>query len=486
MTPTDFQRKWKGSRLSERSAYQQHFLDLCDLVGHPKPAEVDTTGKEFCFEKHVQKQFEGDKGFADVWMRDHFALEYKGPHKDLEAALRQLMLYRRDLDNPPLLVVCDTDTIRVHTDFNSTANTTFEITIDTIGDPESLRVLRALFFDPDSLRPGRTRFQVTELVAERVGSVAQSMRARGVDPQQAAHFLMKIVFSLFAEDIGLLRRALVTSMLQKTVDKPDALDNTLKQLFSAMADGGLLLYETIDHFNGGLFDDDVTVVLTSDEIRILAQVAADDWAQVEPAVFGTLFERGLDPAKRSQLGAHYTSREDILLVVEPVVMQPLRREWEAVRQECDDLARKAEDAARRQTAGRRDACTSRRAGKPSGRNVTNHCTPCERMCGGPHASAPARSNAPRSAPSHGERRRRTVTGTARRGPVPSPHALGRGSAASALRSGHGPPTQGAYAWATSAGPGPGRRWAAGGRGATGTGRRELPRHARLRSGGGDR
>ncbi|MBD3176072.1 MAG: class I SAM-dependent DNA methyltransferase, partial [Armatimonadia bacterium] len=355
MTPQEFQRKWQGHSLSERSAYQQHFLDLCDLVGHPKPAEVDKDGSWFCFEKHVVKQFEG-KGFADVWKRDFFGWEYKGPHADLEKALQQLVLYRRDLGNPPLLVVCDTDIIRVHTDFTNTANTVYEITTDDIDDPARLDILRKVFYEPEALRPGRTPDQITQEVASRIGGVAVAMRERGVDPHLSAHFLMKLVFSLFAEDIGLLRRGLVTDILEHTKDDPDTLEEILGELFGAMATGGRLSWERIDHFNGGLFDDALTVRLEPSEIAALATIARDDWSQVEPAIFGTLFERGLDPSRRAQLGAHYTSKEDILLVIEPVLMKPLREEWEQVRAECDELAKKAsgaKDAGARTRARRR-------------------------------------------------------------------------------------------------------------------------------------
>ena len=343
MTPHEFQRKWQGHTLTERASYQQHFLDLCALVGHPTPAEVDPTGASFCFEKAVAKQW-GGGGFADVWKRDHFGWEYKGPHADLDKALHQLLLYRRDLENPPLLVVCDTDLIRVHTDFTNTANTIYEVTTADLTDPDKLEILRKVFHDPMALRPGRTPDQVTQAVASQVGDVAQAMRERGVEPHEAAHFLMKVVFALFAEDIGLLRRGLLTEVLAGMVDDPDGLDDILRQLFEAMATGGRLHVDRIDHFNGGLFDDSATVRLESEEIAALARIAADDWGQVEPAVFGTLFERGLDPARRAQLGAHYTSKEDILLVIEPVLMAPLRREWESVRAGCEELAEKAEAA----------------------------------------------------------------------------------------------------------------------------------------------
>jgi hypothetical protein len=94
--------------------------------------------------------------------------------------------------------------------------------------------------------------------------------------------------------------------------------------------GGLYGVERIEWFNGGLFDGADVIELTTDEIKILREVSRLDWSQVEPAIFGTLFERGLDPAKRSQLGAHYTDRGSIERLVEPVVIGPLRREFEAM------------------------------------------------------------------------------------------------------------------------------------------------------------
>lgn len=120
VTPHQFIAKWTRADLSERSAYQQHFLDLCELLAQPKPAEVDPKGLWYTFEKGVEKT-DGGKGWADVWMQKHFGWEYKGRHKDLRAAYQQLLKYREALDNPPLLVVCDLDRIEIHSNFTGTA-----------------------------------------------------------------------------------------------------------------------------------------------------------------------------------------------------------------------------------------------------------------------------------------------------------------------------------------------------------------------------
>ena len=88
-----------------------------------------------------------------------------------------------------------------------------------------------------------------------------------------------------------------------------------------------------------------TLELTTADLVVLERAARLDWASVEPAIFGTLFERSLDPDKRSQLGAHYTSREDILLIVEPVLIAPLRRRWAAVREQAEELIARRDAAA---------------------------------------------------------------------------------------------------------------------------------------------
>jgi hypothetical protein len=121
MTPQQFKTKWQGQKLKERQGYQQHFLDLCELVGHSKPAEIDKDGQTFCFERGATKTG-GGNGWADVWKRGCFAIEYKGPEGSLAKALQQVQRYALALENPPLLVVCDLETIQIHTNFTNTVS----------------------------------------------------------------------------------------------------------------------------------------------------------------------------------------------------------------------------------------------------------------------------------------------------------------------------------------------------------------------------
>jgi hypothetical protein len=345
MTPQDFVAKWKRARLSERSAAQQHFLDLCDLLGQPKPAGADPEGAWYTFERGVSKTG-GGRGWADVWMRDKFAWEYKGKHKDLAAAYEQLLRYREDLDNPPLLVVCDLDRFEVHTNFTNTPKHVFAFDLEQLPEPVNLDVLRKLFTEPDALRPKRTTKDITEEVAERFASLADGMRARGIPAERAAHFLMKLMFCMFAEDIGLLPEKLFSKLLAGATNTGPALARRMGKLFEAMATGGEFGVDTILHFDGGLFADADVVELTPQESEEVIRANDCDWSSVEPSIFGTLFERTLDPDKRSQIGAHYTSKDDILTLLEPVIMAPLRREWEQVKGVCEELWPKLRSASR--------------------------------------------------------------------------------------------------------------------------------------------
>jgi hypothetical protein len=336
MTVTEFIIKWRKVELTERSAAQQHFLDLCEVFDHPKPADVDPTGESFTFERGAAKHGGGD-GWADIWKKGFFAFEYKGKHKDLKAAYDQLLKYREALENPPLLVVCDMDRLVIHTNFTGTAKQVHDIPLTELNTPRNIEIVRHLFHDPDRLRPGVTSVAITSEAAGRLAAIAERMRGRDLDPTKVAHFLDRIVFCLFAEDVGLLPEQLFSRIVAKSDRDPQRFGRLIGQLFEAMANGGDFGVDTISHFDGNLFTDAAVLPLTSAEIDSIQAATKLDWGAVEGSIFGTLFERGMDPTKRSQLGAHFTGRADIETVVDPVVMVPLRREWAEVRQVADNL-----------------------------------------------------------------------------------------------------------------------------------------------------
>ena len=202
----EFVTRWKASTLTERAAAQSHFIDLCEMLHQPHPASADQTGDFYTFEKHVSLT-KGGKGYADVWKRGFFGWEYKGKHKDLKAAYLQLNEYREDLESPPLLVVCDQDLLEVHTNFTGTRPHVCRFTLDDLfaNVPTAscalppLEVLRDTFTDPEQLRPERAAARVTESAAAEFAKLATSLEQRGTEPQAVAHFLMRLLFCLFAE-----------------------------------------------------------------------------------------------------------------------------------------------------------------------------------------------------------------------------------------------------------------------------------------------
>jgi len=356
MTPAEFITKWRASELKERSASQEHFIDLCRLLGEPTPAEADPKGERYCFERGARKDTGGD-GWADVWKRHHFAWEYKGKRANLDAAFRQLRQYTLALENPPLLIVSDMARFRIHTNWTNSVSQTHEFTLEDLADTTNRDKLKWALSDPERLRPGETRQALTERAAATFAALAHALRERGHDPQEVAHFVNRLVFCMFAEDVGLLPDTMFTRMLEQAHERPGAFATMARALFGAMATGGLVGFESVAWFNGGLFDDDLALPLEQSEIETTLAAAALDWSEIDPSILGTLFERGLDPDKRSQLGAHYTDRDKIMLIVEPVVIRPWLAEWETAQAEIAaslDKATAATSAATR-TRRRREA-----------------------------------------------------------------------------------------------------------------------------------
>ncbi|MEF8723402.1 MAG: DNA methyltransferase [Candidatus Accumulibacter delftensis] len=324
MTPEHFIARWKSNPLSERAGAQSYFNDLCALLDVPPPNDPNN----YCFERGATRTGAGH-GWADVWLRNHFAWENKAPGRNLADALKQLMTYALALDNPPLLVVCDREIIQIHTHFTGTPSEVHTILLADIGVHENLQKLRWLFSEPERFKPRRTVRDVTSEAAGRFARVAQALTGRGHDPQKVAHFLIQCLFSMFAEDAKLLPEKLFERVIEKSTGTPEKLTARLGELFASMRAGGEFLLEDIAWFNGGLFETAQILPLQAGEVATLLDAAKMDWSHIEPSIFGTLFERGLDPALRSQLGANYTDPATIAKLIEPVIIRPLAAEWDA-------------------------------------------------------------------------------------------------------------------------------------------------------------
>ena len=343
MMPDKFIAKWQNAELKERSASQEHFIDLCRMLDEPTPADADPTGEWYCFERGAEKDT-GGKGWADVWKRGHFAWEYKGKHANLDAAFNQLRQYALALENPPLLIVSDMARFRIRTNWTNSVSKIYEFEIGDLTDSKVRDKLKWALSDPEQLRPGVTRQMLTERAAQDFARLAQGLRARGYDPQVVAHFINRLVFCMFAEDVELLPNNMFTRMLEQAYEQPEEFEHMASDLFAAMSTGGRVGFEKVAWFNGGLFDDDLALPLNKDEIRVVLQVAKLEWGEVDPSILGTLFERGLDPNKRAQLGAHYTDRDKIMAIIEPVIRQPWLVEWENKKEEIVAGLKRAEAA----------------------------------------------------------------------------------------------------------------------------------------------
>ena len=340
MTPGEFIAKWRASTLKESSASQEHFIDLCHLLGEPTPTEDDPTGERYCFERGARKDTGGD-GWADVWKRGCFAWEYKGKHANLDKAFQQLRQYALALENPPLLIVSDMARFWIITNWTNSVSVVREFTLAELEDGANRDWLKWAMSDPERLRPGETRQMVTARAAETFSELAQSLRNGGHDPQAVAHFVNRLVFCMFAEDIGLLPDDMFARMLKQASKQPDEFIVLAQDLFGAMSTGGRIGFESVAWFNGGLFDDDSALPLNAVEIQTALKAAALDWSEIDPSILGTLFERGLDPDKRTQLGAHYTDRDKIMRIVDPVIVRPLLAEWESTKADIEAAIERA-------------------------------------------------------------------------------------------------------------------------------------------------
>ena len=330
MQPEAFVAKWRNINFGEKQASQEMFLDICALVEHPTPvAHGDRDA--FTLEKRVPN------GVADAYLEGNSVWEFKGSDADLDAAMNQALRYQVYLGTPPLLIVSSFRTIRIRTNFPGMVTVLHEIPVAELDQPENLAMLRRVFHAPDEFRVDYTLERATEDTAKLFRAIVADMERRNEDLEKLARYLNQIVFCLYAEDAGLLPRNLFSGILREHNHAPATFDRAARNLFEQMAGGGLFGSAEVAHFNGDLFNTVDTVELSGAALLLLHQASQKDWRNIEPSIFGTLFERALDATKRSQLGAHYTSAGDIMLVVEPVVMAPLRREWEIVQREVGDL-----------------------------------------------------------------------------------------------------------------------------------------------------
>jgi hypothetical protein len=351
--------RWQHAGGSERANYQLFLTELCELLGLPRPdpAGDDTRDNAYVFERRVvmrQPDGSANNGFIDLYRRGAFVLEAKQTGRTLDtsgwdkAMLRahnQADQYARalpaDEGRPPFILVTDVGrNIELYAEFSRSGATytpypdprSHRIRLEDLRRDDIRQRLRDVWLDPLSLDPARRSARVTREIADRLASLAKSLEAAGHPPQQVAGFLMRALFTMFAEDVGLLPPRAFTELLESLKGEPHAFAPMLEHLWQNMNTGGFspILRNKVLRFNGGLFAEASAIPLDRDQLDLLLKASEADWRYVEPAIFGTLLERALDPRERHKLGAHYTPRAYVERLVLPTVIEPLRAEWREV------------------------------------------------------------------------------------------------------------------------------------------------------------
>nr|WP_317127487.1 DNA methyltransferase [Hymenobacter metallilatus] len=209
----------------------------------------------------------------------------------------------------------------------------FRLLLPALAEESNRELLRQIFLDPQQLDPSRRAARVTRELAGYLAGVSSQLERAGNSPDLVAQFLMRCLFTMFSEDVGLIPKASFTGLLQQyaTPELRQHLPDALQSLWHKMDTGGFSteLKARVPRFNGKLFHDATALPLTAAQIELLLKAAEADWTEVEPAIFGTLLERALDPKERHRLGAHYTPRRYVERLILPTVLDPLRREWAA-------------------------------------------------------------------------------------------------------------------------------------------------------------
>lgn len=375
--------RWSGGEGGqERANYALFLSELADVlaVARPEPAAATSELNDYVFERAV-KEPNGDGTFnhrrIDLYKRGCFVLEakqsrqIKGSAKELDTpnpdlfgetrvrgrrgadrswdalmfdAKAQAVNYARCLPPahgwPPFVLVCDVGhAIEVYADFTGQGKNYaqfpdrqgFRIYLEDLRKAETRERLKAIWTDPQSLDPSKKSARVTREIAERLAAVSKAAERHGWATEEVAMFLMRCLFTMFAEDVDLLPKDSFRDLLKKCEADPTKFQPMVQQLWEAMDKGDFAypIEARVKRFNGEFFKRRTVLPLDREEIGELRAAAEADWREVEPAIFGTLLEQALDPADRRRLGAHYTPRAYVERLVVATIVEPLRDEWNA-------------------------------------------------------------------------------------------------------------------------------------------------------------
>ena len=341
---------------AERANYQLYLTELCDALGveKPRPATADAaehTAYQFEFAvKTTTRDGVVSTNYIDLFKHGCFALEAKdsadgaSTTRLLTKAFGQVVNYARDLaDRPPYIMVLDVGkSLTLWDRWQGTYggyHLGTRMDLRTLADrPADVALLRDIWNDPGIRDPRRHAQAITVEIAALLGQLSKTMEDRGEDAERVARFLIRCVFSMFAEDVKLLPNKAFTRLLDAVMDEPpDRFVEAAEDLWKAMDAGTRFGYDRILRFNGHFFASAEALPLQKSELALLRRAAAADWSAVEPSIFGTLLVRALSPEERHRLGAEYTPRAFIERLVRPTVEEPVRERWTAVQAEVMQL-----------------------------------------------------------------------------------------------------------------------------------------------------
>ncbi|MCX6875647.1 MAG: class I SAM-dependent DNA methyltransferase [Verrucomicrobia bacterium] len=414
---TAFIERWEHSGAAERANYTSFLCELCTLLDLPRPdpTSPDNSHNAYVFERAITRRNPDgttSTGFIDLYRRGSLMLESKqGTNaagetdsplaapaapvktghgkrgtaafdKALERAYHQARSYITALPaeegRPPFLIVCDVGhSIDIYAEFTGTGGqyerfpdpVSHRITLPDLHRPDIRERLRKVWLDPHSLDPSKFAAAVTRDIAGRLAVLAKSLETDGHDPQVIAGFLQRCLFTLFAEDVGLLPEDGFKTLLERLKDSPQGFPVLVSGLWKEMATGtrfSALLFKEIACFNGGLFENTSALPLSAAQLAMLMDAAATDWSAVEPSIFGTLLTRALDSRERHKLGAEYTPRAYVERLIRPTIIEPLREEWAAVRIAAVTLHDEADRAEDKADQAEADAKAKMAAGDSAG------------------------------------------------------------------------------------------------------------------------
>ena len=381
----EFIERWIGSGGSERANFQRFAVELTQLLGveDPKLATEDDQADDYRFERPIRFGATSARshGFIDLYRKGCFVLEAKqGVHAKARPDPNQLTLLseedaprvvrtghgargtgtwaktmleaRNQADSyaravaredgwPPFLLVVDVGhVIEVYSDFSRQGQgytqfpdrARYQIKLKDLADEDTRTLLRTIWTDPFALDPARKSARVTREISAQLAALGKSLEAQGHTGERVARFLMRCLFTMFAEDVELIEKDSFTDLLKALRGHPEHAAPSLQALWATMNTGGFspVLKRDLKRFNGGLFSESDALPLNEVQLSLLINAARQDWKAVEPAIFGTLLERALDKRQRHKLGAHYTPRAYVQRLVTPTVMDPLRADWRDV------------------------------------------------------------------------------------------------------------------------------------------------------------